>query len=94
MMLKRGMVAGLVVALLVGAPLSSAAARRHYPLIFLPFAVAGAAVAGAAAVATAPFAIIAGPPAPYYPPPPAYYPPPPPAYYGAPAAPGYGYYPR
>lgn len=52
----------------------------------LPFVAAGAIVAGAAAVATAPVRAIAGPP--YYAPPPAYYAPPP-GYYNAP--PGYYY---
>jgi hypothetical protein len=90
---------GAALALLVGAasliPLSDASAgcwRWHCgPGIFaLPFVVAGAAVAGAAAVATAPLAVVGGPgyygygPRPYYYRPYAYYPRP---YY-------YGYGPR
>jgi hypothetical protein len=70
---------GAALALLAGAasllPLSEASAgcwRWHCgPGIFaLPFVVAGAAVAGAAAVATAPLAVVGGPgyygPRPYY----------------------------
>ena len=53
-----------------------------------PFIAAGAVVAGAAAVATAPVRAIFGPPyyapPPAYSPPPGYYYPPPGYYYGAP----------
>jgi hypothetical protein len=55
----------------------------------LPFVAAGAVVAGAAAIVTAPVRAIVGPP--YYAPPPAYYPQPDyfaPGYY---APPGYYY---
>jgi hypothetical protein len=58
-------------------------------LLALPFVAAGA-VAGTAAIATAPVRAIVGPP--YYAPPPAYYPPPgyyypPPGYYYGPPPP-------
>jgi hypothetical protein len=74
------------------APISDASARcwRWHcgpPLLALPFVAAGAVVAGAAAIATAPVRALAGPP--YYGPPPGYYGPPP-AYYYAPP-PGYAY---
>jgi hypothetical protein len=62
-------------------------------LLALPFVAAGAVVAGAATIATAPVRAIVGPG--YYGPPPAYYGPPPGYYY----PPGYyapppGYYPQ
>jgi hypothetical protein len=57
-------------------------------LLALPFVAAGAVVAGAATIATAPVRAIVGPP--YYAPPPGYYYGPGPGYYGPP--PGY-YYP-
>jgi hypothetical protein len=94
----RVAVVGLVVAGAIVLPSSEASARcwRHgwgcgAGLLALPFVAAGAVVAGAAAIATAPVRAILGPP--YYAPPPTYYPPPP-AYY---APPGYytsppGYY--
>ena len=79
---------GAALALLVGSaslvPLSDASARcwRCGPgPLFWPFVAAGAVVAGAAAVATAPFYAVA--PRPYYPPP-AYYAPPPYYYYPPP----------
>ena len=91
--------AGLLAAAVVTAPLASASAHGHhqhdFPL-FWPFAVAGAVVGTAAAIATAPIGAITAPPAyyaapaygpapaPYYAPPAPYYPPP--GYYG------YGYY--
>jgi hypothetical protein len=56
-------------------------------ILALPFVVAGAAVAGAATIATAPFAAVAGAPGPYYYGPRGYYGPPP-GYY---APPGYYY---
>jgi hypothetical protein len=85
---------------LVAAPMAPASAHVMCGP-FLPLCVAGAIVAGAATVATLPFAAAAAATAPYAPPP-AYYPAPAyvapapayaapaPAYYGYPA---YGYYP-
>ena len=70
----RGAALALLVASASFVPLSQASARcwRCGPGIFaLPFVVAGAAVAGAAAIATAPFYAVA--PGPYYAPPPAHY---------------------
>ncbi len=82
---------GLLVASAIVLPSSEASAGcwRHGwgcgPGLFaLPFIAAGAVVAGAAAIVTAPVRAIVGPP--YYAPPPAYYPPP--GYY---AGPGYYY---
>lgn len=83
----------LLVASAAALPTSEASARcwhngwgwRCGPgLLALPFVAAGAVLAGAAAVVTAPVRAIVGPP--YYAPPPAYYPPP--GYY---APPGYYY---
>ncbi|HWD59216.1 MAG TPA: hypothetical protein VG308_13095 [Stellaceae bacterium] len=86
----RGAALALLVAGASLVPLSDASAhcwRWHCgpPLIALPFIAAGAVVAGAAAIATAPVRAIVGPA--YYGPPPAYYAPPPGyyGYYGAPA---------
>ena len=77
----------LLLAGLLGTPLSPASAHRHGPFFLWPFAAAAAVVGTAAAIATAPLAVIA--------PQPAYYPPPAPAYYPSPAyyAPPPGYYP-
>jgi hypothetical protein len=97
-MVRYGRVAavGLLVASAIVLPTSDASARCWYNgwgwrcgpgLLALPFVAAGAVVAGAAAVATAPVRASAGPP--YYAPPPAYYAPP--RYYYAP--PGYYYAP-
>jgi hypothetical protein len=99
-MVRYGRVAavGLLVASAIILPTSEASARcwhngwgwRCGPgLLALPFVAAGAVVAGAAAIATAPVRAIVGPP--YYAPPPAYYPPPgyyygPPGYYYGPPA--------
>jgi hypothetical protein len=86
-------VVGLVVASAIVLPSSEASARcwRCGPgLLALPFVAAGAVVAGAAAIVTAPVRAMVGPP--YYAPPPAYYPPP--GYYAQPgyyAPPGYYY---
>jgi len=76
----RTVAAIMLAAGLIAAPLSPASAHRHGPFFLWPFVAAGAVVAGAAAIATAPFAAVA-PPAPYYAPPPAYYAPPPGYYY-------------
>ena len=89
----RGAALALLVAGASLVPLSDASARcwRWHcgpPLIALPFIAAGAVVASAAAVATAPVRAIAGPP--YYAPPPGYYGPPP-GYYGYYGTPGYSY---
>jgi len=86
--------ASVLVAGLIAAPLTEASAHRWHggPFFLWPFAAAGAVVAGAAAIATAPFAVVAGAPGyyaapgPYYAPQPAYYGPPPGYYYGS------GYY--
>ena len=89
----RGAALVLLAASAAAAPLSDASAgcwrwRCGPPLIALPFIAAGTVVAGAATIATAPFAAVAG--APYYGPrgyyygPPAYYYGPPPGYYGYP----------
>jgi hypothetical protein len=100
---RRVAAVALLVASVIALPTSEASARcwNHGwgwhcgsgPLA-LPFVAAGAVVAGAAALATAPLRAIAGPP--YYTPPPAYYGPPgyyytplpgyyaPPSYYGPP----------
>jgi len=84
---------GLLVAIAIVLPTSEASARcwhngwgwRCGPgLLALPFIAAGAVVAGAAAIATAPVRAIVGPP--YYAPPPAYYAPPG-YYYGPPPPP-------
>ena len=88
----RGAALALLVAGASLVPLSDASARCWGwrcgpPLIALPFVAAGAVLAGAAAIATAPVRAVVG--APYYAPPPAYYGPPP-GYYAPP--PGYGYY--
>ena len=88
----RVIAAGMLIASAIILPTSEASARcwhngwgwRCGPgLLALPFVAAGAVVAGAAAIATAPVRAIVGPPY-YYAPPPAYYAPPayaPPAYY-------------
>lgn len=83
---------GAALALLVAsaslAPLSHADARcwRWHcggpGILALPFVAAGAVVAGAATIVTAPVRAVVGPTGPYYAPPPGYYGPPP----------GYGYY--
>jgi len=95
----RGATLALLVAGASLVPLSDASARCWRcgpgPFFLWPFAAATAVVGTAAAVATAPFAPIAGPPA-YYPapgyygPPPGYYPPP--YYYYPPPARGYDPY--
>ena len=96
-MVRYGRVAavGLLLASAIVLPTSEASARCWYTgwgwrcgpgLLALPFVAAGAVVAGAAAIATAPLRAIVGPP--YYALPPAYYAPP--GYYYGP--PGY-YYP-
>jgi hypothetical protein len=83
----RGAALALLVASASLAPMSEASAhcwRWHCGpgILALPFVAAGAIVAGAAAVATAPVRAVVGPPPPaYYPSPPAYYPPPG-SYYG------------
>ena len=90
----RAAAAGLLVVAASMLPLSEASAhcwRWHCGprILALPFVAAGAVVAGAATIATAPFRAIASA---AYPAPPAYYPPAP-AYYAPP--PGYyppGYY--
>jgi hypothetical protein len=92
---------GLLVASAIVLPSSEASARCWHHgwgcgagLLALPFIAAGAVVAGAAAIATAPVRAIVGPP--YYAPPayypsPGYYPQPgyyaPPGYYYGPPAP-------
>ena len=91
----RGAALALLVAGTSLIPLSSASARCWHNgwgwhcggpgLLALPFVAAGAVVAGAATIATAPIAAVAG--APYYGPRPGYYYPPPGYYYGPP--PGY-----
>jgi hypothetical protein len=94
----RGAALALLVASASLAPLSHADARCWRNgwgwhcggpgLLALPFVAAGAVVAGAATVATAPIAAVAGAPGPYYGPPPGYY-----GYYGPPPGYyGYGYY--
>ena len=84
----RGAVLALLVAGASAVPLHDASAWCRWrcgpgPIIALPFIAAGAVVAGAAAIATAPVRAVIGPP--YYGPPPAYYAPPgyypPPGYY-------------
>ena len=98
MRVGRGAGVGLLAAGLMVLSISDASARcwRWHcvpgPLLALPFVVAGAAVATAATIATAPFAVVAGAPGPYYGPrtsyygpPPGYYDPPPGYYYGPPA---------
>jgi hypothetical protein len=87
----RGAALALVVVSASLAPLSHADARcwRWHcgpPLIALPFIAAGAVVAGAATIATAPVRAVF---APYYAPP-AYYGPPP-GYYSYYRQPGYSY---
>jgi hypothetical protein len=90
----RGAALALLVASASLVPLSDASARcwRWHcggpGILALPFVAAGAVVAGAAAIATAPVRALAGPPGPYYAPPPGYYGPGP-GYYGPPP----GYYP-
>jgi len=88
---KRIMVACVVAIAVASAPLTPALAWRHHGGPFLlPFAIGAAVLGTAAAIATAPFAAIAGPPAPYpgyaYAPAPYYYGPPP-GYYYAPYGP-------
>ncbi|HXC27482.1 MAG TPA: hypothetical protein VNV38_05950 [Stellaceae bacterium] len=88
MIYSRGAALALLVVGASAVPLHDASAwcrwRCGPPLIALPFVAAGAILAGAATVATAPIRAIAGPG--YYGPPPGYYAPgyyaPPPAYYG------------
>jgi hypothetical protein len=91
MLVKRAVAAVLLAGAVASVPIHSALAWRHHHggLFFLPFAVAGAVVGTAAAIATAPFAALAGPPA--YPAPYGYGPAPYP--YAAPPAYGPGYYP-
>ena len=98
MIYSRGAALALLVVGTSAAPLHEADAwcrwRCGPRLLALPFVAAGAVIAGAATVATAPVRAIAGPG--YYGPPPGYYAPgyygpasyygPPPGYYG------YGYY--
>jgi hypothetical protein len=89
----KALLSGLVVVVLVASPFSSAsAAWRHRGIIPDVFGAAAAIVVGAATIATAPLAIIAGAgPRGYYGGPPGYaYDRPPRDYYGGPAA-GYGY---
>jgi len=91
----RGAALALLVASASALPLHDASARcwRWHcgpPLLALPFIAAGAVVAGAAAVATAPVRAVVGPG--YYGPPPGYFGPqgyygPPPGYYST--LPGY-----
>jgi hypothetical protein len=97
---SRGAALALLVAGASLAPLSHADARcwRWHcggpGILALPFVAAGAVVAGAATIATAPIAAVAGAPGPYYAPPPGYYPGyygPPPGYYGYYGQPGYTY---
>jgi hypothetical protein len=88
----KALLSGLAVVVLVAVPLSSAsAAWRHRGIIPDVFGAAAAVVVGAATIATAPLAIIAGAgPRGYYGGPPGYgYGGPPREYYGGPA--GYGY---
>ena len=97
MIYTRGAALALLVASASLVPLSDASAhcwRWHCGgpgILALPFAAAGAVVAGAATIATAPFAVVAGASGPYYPPPPRYYGPPPGYYYGSGYYPGYYY---
>jgi|HubBroStandDraft_1064217.scaffolds.fasta_scaffold2284935_1 hypothetical protein len=96
---SRGAALALLVASASAIPLHDASAWCRWrcgpgPLIALPFIAAGAVVAGAATIATAPIAAVAGAPGPYYAPPPGYYPGyygPPPGYYGYYGQPGYTY---
>jgi hypothetical protein len=72
----RGAALALLVASASLVPFSEASARCWRwncgpPLIALPFVAAGAVIAGAATIATAPVRAIVGPP--YYAPPPGYY---------------------
>jgi hypothetical protein len=92
MTFARSAVLAVSVAVAALVPLSEASARcwnngwgwRCGPgLLALPFVVAGTAVAGAAAIVTAPVRAITGPPYGYYPP--GYYPPP--GYYYPPRPP-------
>jgi hypothetical protein len=83
--------ASAVALAVVSAPMTPALARHHHGGPgFWPFAVGAAVLGTAAAIATAPFAVVAPPPAPYpaygYAPPPSAYGPPPGAYYAP-----YGY---
>lgn len=92
----RGAALALLVASASLAPLSHADARcwRWHcgpGILALPFIAAGAVVAGAATIATAPVRAVVGPPGPYYAPPPGYYYAPPPGYYGYYGTPGYSY---
>jgi hypothetical protein len=86
----RLIAAAIAATLIAAAPIAPAFAWRHHggPL-FGPSAVGAAGLGAAAAVATAPFAVIAPPPAPA--PYAGYGYPPAPYYYGPP--PGYGYSP-
>jgi len=93
MMIKTGLLASTMALALAAAPLDHASAHEYYHggyyrgfhggPVFGVLGAVGAVVAGAAAIATAPLAILGAPG--YYGP--AYYPPPAPAYYAAP----YGY---
>lgn len=88
MTVKRIATAAAVALAMAAGPTAPALAWHHHRggPFFLPFAIAGAVVGTAAAIATAPLAAVAPPPAPY----PAYgYGPPPYGYYGPP--PGYYY---
>jgi hypothetical protein len=82
---RRGAAVAVLAASALLLPMSQASARCWNNgwgwhcgpgLLALPFVVAGTAVAGAAAIATAPVRALAGPPAYRYPPPGYYYPPP------------------
>lgn len=88
----RGAALAVLVLSASSIPLHDASAwcrwRCGPPLFALPFIAAGAVVAGAATVATAPVRAVVGPG--YYGPPPAYYGPPP-GYYGYYGQPGYTY---
>jgi hypothetical protein len=93
MSFRRGAALALLVVSASAIPLHEASAWCRWrcgpgPLIALPFIAAGAVVAGAATVATAPIRAVTGP---YYYGPPGYYYPPP-GYYGY-YGPGY-YYPQ
>jgi hypothetical protein len=90
----RGAALALFVVSASAVPLHDASAWCRWrcgpgPILALPFIAAGAVVAGAATIATAPVRAIAGPGyyAGYYGPPPGYYAPP--GYYGYGPPPGY-----
>ncbi len=100
MRVDKVLLGGAMAAALALAPMTPASAHgwHHHHGCWFVSCVVGAVVGTAAAVATAPFAIVAGatepryygPPPQYYGPPPAYYGPPPPRYY---APPPQAYYP-